>query len=125
MATYIVGISIFFVGTVLGFYVLPTALTLFHWATWIVASLMWVGFAFYLVAYDPKRLRAFLACYFSGFGVVLLAATVFGSHIFPENGEGGSLILRLMQVLPIVGAFSSIVKTYMIGAMPDMVVARW
>lgn len=122
IATYIVGLVIFFVGTVLGFYILPKALTLFHWVTWTVALFMWVGFAAYLLAFDPKRLRAFLAAYFSGLGVVLLVATVFGDHLMTE---GGGPIIRTLQVLPILGAFGSIVETYFIGAVPDMVVARW
>jgi peptidoglycan/LPS O-acetylase OafA/YrhL len=122
MASYIVGIIIFVVGTLLGCYILPTALTLFHWATWITALIMWAGFAGYLIAYDPKRLRAFLAAYFSGLGMVLLIATIFGGNIMID---GGGMLIRPLKILPIIGAFISIVKTYLIGSIPDIVITRW
>lgn len=119
-ARYATGLALASVGTVLAVYISPTSLGAYHWAVLLLAFAMFIGFSMYLSLHNPMRLRAFLREYFVALIVIIAAPMVFSGGMFAAGVFG-----RIMQILPVLAAFVAIVKTYLMGAEPDMVVEKW
>lgn len=122
-ARYATGLALASVGTVLAVYISPTSLGTYHWAVLLLAFAMFIGFSMYLALHNPMRLRAFLRGYFTALLVTIAAPMLFSgvTEVLLEVGVIG----RVLQMLPVLAAFVAIVKTYLMGAAPDMVVEKW
>lgn len=119
-ARYATGLALASVGTALAVYISPTSLGAYHWAVLLLAFAMFIGFSMYLALHNPMRLRAYLREYLVALIVIIAAPMVFSGGMFAAGVFG-----RIMQMLPVLAAFVAIVKTYLMGAAPDMVIEKW
>lgn len=123
LARYAIGLGMAVMGTGLAIYIFPTSLQAYHWAVVLLAFAMFTGFSLYLYLADPKRMRAFLRSYFTALFVIIVAPTLVS--VGPIDLLQVDVIGRIMQTLPVLAAFGAAAQTYLMGAMPDQVVAKW
>jgi hypothetical protein len=120
-----VGAAIVLMGTILGFYLVPEALHVYHWPTLIIAMVCCDAYAYYLYMYEFARLRAYMQHYFCAFGALLALA------FFQSSGAGEliaaqdfSIVSKLVVVAPFLAALYAIAATHLMGAVPSVVIAR-
>lgn len=125
MTRLCVGTAIVLVGTILGFYLVPEALHVYHWATLIIAMVCCDAYAFYLYMYEFSRLRAYMQHYFCAFGVLLALAFVQSSGAGElVASQEFTIVSKLVAVAPFLAALYAIAATHLMGAVPSVVIAR-
>lgn len=111
-----IGIAIALVGTILGGYLLPNSMRAYSPWMLLGSCVMLAIYGAYLFVADSRRLPVLLQGYLIALTVVLIAPLISGAILSNTS--------RIMFVLPLVAVFIAIVRTHLIGVIPDVVVGR-
>jgi hypothetical protein len=112
----LIGLIIAAAGTIMGAYLFPSSLEAYSPWILVLAFGLIAAYGFYLTTYDRPRLPVLLHSYLMALAAILVAPMFWVSAF--------SFADRFFAVLPLIAVFFAVARTALIGAVPDMVIAR-
>jgi len=118
---FMAGIGLGAVGTLLVVYLMPGAVSAYHWSILLLALMASIGFAYFLFYSDyddpePVRLRLFLRLYFFALVTIFVAPGFFLNDMVQGISSAVPAIARLLPVIPLVAVFVAIIVSFSVGS---------